>query len=76
VCSIWNREDVRSFVAEDEACSGFSDEQVEQACGAFLERAGRDLQDHLGGQGNFFLGMFWEREGADIFKSVTPSPAV
>lgn len=72
VCSIWNAEDVRSFVSESEAANDMDDEKVEEACAEVLSRAGRDLQDHLGSQGNFFLQMFWEREGDDILRSVSP----
>lgn len=76
VCSIWNVEDIRSFVSESEGAEGLDDEKVEAACVETLSRAGQGLQDHLGSQGNFFLEMFWEREGEDILRSVSPAPAV
>jgi hypothetical protein len=73
VSSIWNVEDVRSFVDESDGAEGMSDEQKEAACLEFLSRAGSELRDHLGSQGNFKLEMFWDIHGEDILKSVAAS---
>ncbi len=76
VPSVWGKDDVLSFVADDENAGDLSEEQIDAACAEFLDRARNELASHLGGQGNQFLMYFWERHGEDILKSVTaPSPA-
>lgn len=75
VCSIWNSEDVRSFIEDDEATKDFTEEQINAACAEFLCRVSDELQGHLGDQGNFKLGLWWEINGADVLKAAAaPAP--
>lgn len=68
--SIWNIEDFRPVIEENEDCADFTADQVDTVLETFMTQASAPLQDILGERGNEFISDFWDLHKDDLITDI------
>lgn len=73
--SVWNAEDCRSVIEEDETCSELTNEQVAEAALEFLSISRSNLVDAVSQRGNDYPNDAWSEFRDEVLASVATPKA-